>query len=147
MKINFDMDGTIADLYGVEGWLADLRSEKVRPYAVASPLWETGFLTGLLTALQSKGHEINVISWGSKNATAEYSKRIENAKKRWLAYHFDGFTFDNVFVVPYGTKKSSLADGILFDDDMRVREDWEANGFIAYEPKEIIEILEKLLDN
>ena len=30
--IYFDMDGTIADLYAVDGWLADLRSENVRPY-------------------------------------------------------------------------------------------------------------------
>ena len=26
--INFDMDGTIANLYGVEGWLNDLINEK-----------------------------------------------------------------------------------------------------------------------
>ena len=30
MRICFDMDGTIADLYGVEGWLDDLISENVR---------------------------------------------------------------------------------------------------------------------
>lgn len=27
----FDMDGTIADLYGVENWLEDLRNEVARP--------------------------------------------------------------------------------------------------------------------
>ena len=36
--IFFDMDGTIADLYGVDGWLDDLRAERVRPYAEAKPL-------------------------------------------------------------------------------------------------------------
>ena len=36
--IYFDMDGTIADLYGVSGWLADLEAENVRPYAEAKPL-------------------------------------------------------------------------------------------------------------
>ena len=32
-KIYFDMDGTIADFYGVDGWLADLEAHNVRPYA------------------------------------------------------------------------------------------------------------------
>ena len=30
--IFFDMDGTIADLYSVDGWLADLINKDVRPY-------------------------------------------------------------------------------------------------------------------
>ena len=36
--IYFDMDGTIADLYGVDGWLDDLMNESTRPYAAAAPL-------------------------------------------------------------------------------------------------------------
>ena len=38
--IVFDMDGTIADLYGVDGWLKDLRAENPRPYEVAKPLYD-----------------------------------------------------------------------------------------------------------
>ena len=33
--IFFDMDGCIADLYGVEGWLDDLISGNPRPYIEA----------------------------------------------------------------------------------------------------------------
>ena len=36
--ICFDMDGTIADLYGVDGWLDDLINKSARPYEVAKPL-------------------------------------------------------------------------------------------------------------
>ena len=36
--INFDMDGTIANLYGVEGWLDDLENFRTRPYEQAKPL-------------------------------------------------------------------------------------------------------------
>ena len=37
-EIWFDMDGTIADLYGVENWLEMLIAEDPTPYAVAKPL-------------------------------------------------------------------------------------------------------------
>ena len=33
--IVFDMDGTIADLYGVKGWLNYLRNEDTTPYEKA----------------------------------------------------------------------------------------------------------------
>ena len=38
ITINFDMDGTIADFYGVENWLDYLMEEDTHPYAVAEPL-------------------------------------------------------------------------------------------------------------
>ena len=36
--INFDMDGCIVDLYGVDNWLNDLINSNPRPYAIANPL-------------------------------------------------------------------------------------------------------------
>ena len=37
-EINFDMDGTFVDLYGVDGWLEMLVNKNATPYAVAKPL-------------------------------------------------------------------------------------------------------------
>ena len=37
ITINFDMDGTIADLYGVKNWLPYLEAEDTTPYAIAKP--------------------------------------------------------------------------------------------------------------
>ena len=37
-NIYFDMDGTIADLYGVENWLEYLRAENPAPYRAAAPM-------------------------------------------------------------------------------------------------------------
>ena len=37
-EIWFDMDGTIADLYGINGWLDMLLEENARPYEIAKPL-------------------------------------------------------------------------------------------------------------
>ena len=46
--IVFDMDGTIADLYGVTNWLADLRNFNPRPYAEALPLCDMAKLKEVL---------------------------------------------------------------------------------------------------
>ena len=37
-EINFDMDGTIANFYGVDGWLDYLMNKDVTPYKEAKPL-------------------------------------------------------------------------------------------------------------
>jgi phosphoglycolate phosphatase-like HAD superfamily hydrolase len=66
-KIWFDMDGTIADFYGVEGWLADLEAYNVRPYAIAKPLVNMQRLARRLNTLQKMGYEIGIISWLSKS--------------------------------------------------------------------------------
>ena len=48
--IYFDMDGTIANFYGVEGWLACLETSDPTPYKVARPLVNMNRLARLLTA-------------------------------------------------------------------------------------------------
>ena len=48
MKIWFDMDGTIANLYAVENWLADLRAERTRPYDMAQPMVNFSLFARLL---------------------------------------------------------------------------------------------------
>jgi len=68
MKIWFDMDGTIADLYGVNGWLEMLIAEDTTPYAIARPLVNLSQLARKLNTLQRAGYEIGIISWGSKNS-------------------------------------------------------------------------------
>lgn len=145
MTINFDMDGTIADLYAVENWLPDLRSYKVRPYAEAAPLVPMRlFETALIMARQA-GYELNIISWGSKESTPAYDDAVAFTKRKWLAEQLPDFKFDNVFVVPYGTPKSSLASGILFDDEEKNRTEWEkVNGNTAYKPEEILDFLAKI---
>ena len=69
MKICFDMDGTIADLYGVENWLEYLLEENVKPYKIAKPLVNMSALARRLNKLQRKGYEIGVISWTSKGGS------------------------------------------------------------------------------
>lgn len=140
--IFFDMDGTIADLYGIEGWLSDLRAERVRPYAEARPLINLSALARILNRLTARGFSINVISWTSPGGSDEYNEEVAETKRKWLAQHLPSVSFDRIEIVPYGTPKQTLGRGILFDDDENNRAAW---GEGAYDETEIFNILKSLL--
>lgn len=138
-KIYFDMDGTIADLYSVNGWLDDLRAENTAPYENALPMYNMEALNELLEILVTLGFKIGVITWGSMDASEEYNKRVRQVKKQWIK--------DNLPVVSefhfqrYGTPKYrasyqniNINHDILFDDNAKVREMWENKGGVAINP-------------
>lgn len=142
MEINFDMDGTLVDLYGVDNWLAMLQNSDPTPYAVAKPLVNFSQLARLLNKLIASGHTVNIISWLSKNGNDTYNEMVTSTKKNYLAKHLPSVHFTNIYIVPYGTPKENIANGILFDDEERNRKNWKGT---AYDEKNIVEILKKLL--
>ena len=144
MRICFDMDGTIADLYGVNGWLEMLINKDATPYVKAETLVNMNSLARVLNKLQKNGYEIGIISWLAKNSTADYDEKVTEAKKKWLAKHLKSVHFDFVKIVNYGTDKNIVLTGktdILFDDETKNRENW---GGVAYDVNNIIEILKGL---
>lgn len=144
-SITFDMDGTLADFYGVENWLDYLDNEDITPYKLAEPLFNFQVLARLLNRLQKQGYTINIVSWSSKNSTPEYLRKVEKVKKEWLKKHLHSVNFDNVIITDYGISKREIMNnsrGILFDDNAEVRADW--NG-ISFSEKDILEILKTLV--
>ena len=105
MKIYFDMDGTLANLYGVENWENRLRACDSSPYEEAEPMCDLRLLARLLNKAQRNGNEIGIISWLSKEATAEYDEAVRVSKKRWLANHLPSVVWDEIHIVKYGTPK------------------------------------------
>lgn len=145
-SIWFDMDGTIADLYGVEGWVSMLRAEDETPYAVAPPLVRMNVLARRLNMLKKRGYEINIISWTSKGGSDEYNERVAEAKREWLKKHLASVTFDNIDIVPYGTPKYEGRNGILFDDEFNNRKEWDkVENNNAYNQTIIFEVLKSLI--
>lgn len=126
--ICFDMDGTIADLYAVPGWLEKLRAEDATPYRDAPPMWDMARLREALIALVDDGWEIRVISWLAKDSTPAYKKAVRAAKREWLTRY--NFPANKVHLVAYGTTKANAirnagaAPGILIDDNKKVRDGW-----------------------
>lgn len=126
MKIWFDMDGTIADLYGVENWLEMLIAHDETPYAIAKPIVNLSVLARLMNKVQRKGFEICIVSALAKDSTAEYDERVRNAKIKWLANHLKRVHFDEIRFVPYWYTKNNVNTGadVLFDDEERHLEKW-----------------------
>lgn len=141
--IYFDMDGTIADLYGVENWLSYLIERNPLPYEIAKPLIRLSALARKLNKLQALGWKIGVISWLSKEDNPDYNKVVTEAKKMWLKKHLASVHFDDVKIVSYGTPKSTVVNeiGILFDDEERNRIEWNNAGGNAYDVNNILEVL------
>ena len=138
--INFDMDGTIADFYGVEGWLSYLMERNPFPYENAKPLVNMSALARRLNALQRKGYEINIISWLAKNSTDDFDKIVTLAKEKWLKKHLPSVKWNKITIVAYGVDKSTLGEGVLFDDEERNRKMW---GEGAYDVHNILEVLKE----
>jgi len=123
----FDMDGTIADLYGVNGWLADLRAENPRPYVEAKPLYNMDILNSLLKLLKAEGWEVVVTTWLAKDSSKDYDRLVREAKLAWLEKY--NFPYDEIHLVKYGTTKANCTRKkgglqILVDDNEKVRAGW-----------------------
>ena len=142
MKIFFDMDGTIANLYGVPGWLDMLKANDPTPYAIAKPLVNMSRLARALNRLQAMGHEIGIISWLSRDSTPEYDEMVTSAKWFWLNLHLKSVKWDKIYIVSYGSNKWGVCGGdILFDDEAQNRENWTG---IAFDVDNIIPTLRSL---
>lgn len=140
MRIYLDMDGTIANFYGVDGWLDYLINNDTTPYRIAKPLINMNSLARILNRLQRNGIEIGIISWLAKNSNIEYDKKVTETKIKWLETHLKSVKFNEIIIVPYGTPKENFATerDILFDDEEPNRKNWKG---IAYDETNIIEVL------
>ena len=142
IEVYFDMDGTIADLYGVEEWETKLNTQDETPYKEAKPC---GNLLELMELLKQFNVRVGVISWCAMNSDKEYDKKVRQAKKQWLKDNFP--IVEECHIVKYGTpkhytiKKEKRTTAILVDDNMSVCEKWqgESVNFNTYE-----ELMKKL---
>ena len=144
----FDMDGTIANLYGVENWLEHIHNENPLPYEIAEPMYDMEELANILNNLKAVGWTVAVTSWLAMGSTKEYDNMVRIAKKEWLIKH--NFPVDEIHIVKYGTTKANCTRGkadyqILVDDNEMVRTGWTLGDTINAN-ENILEKLINLLD-
>ena len=147
----FDMDGTIADLYAVNGWLEQLRAYNPNPYRVAEPMWDMVELTNAIQAIQEIGIKIVIITWASKDSTREYDMAVRQAKLDWLEEM--GFPYDFFHCVKYGTTKANTIrkymeieeTAILIDDNEKVRNGWSLGETVNPTDTDIIDFIRGLI--
>lgn len=141
----FDMDGTIADLYGVDNWLEDLRAENPRPYEKANPIYPADILNTLLEIFKANGWRIVVTTWLAKGSTKEYDNLVREAKLAWLDKY--DFPYDEIHLVKFGTTKANCTRHlggfqVLVDDNEAIRNGWHLGDTINANEN----VIEKLID-
>ena len=151
-SINFDMDGTIANLFEVPNWLPRLRDYDPTPYLEAKVMVNMSRLARYINRARAKGIEVNIISWLSKDSNHHYDLEVIEAKRQWLNKHLPSVEFDHIYITPYGYSKSLLVkakEGInlLIDDDENNRTEWlrSGAGYHIY-PCDMFRDLPKLFD-
>lgn len=128
MVIYFDMDGTIADLYGSKNWLATIQEEKYGAYEFLNPMFEVQEFNNICTQLRERGVHFGVISWGSKNSSDRFLQTVRNEKIKWLRKYLP--FIEDINIVHYGTPKQTAITTIgksilLIDDNQEVINTWE----------------------
>lgn len=146
-KVYFDMDGTIADLYGQDNWLERLLANEPNLYSKAQPLIDLNILKNKVEYLQEKNIEVGIITWLAKVDDNNYHKTVTKEKLEWLEN--TGIKFDTIHIVKYGTPKhdipKTIENTVLFDDNADVRLKWHLNGGIALDEKHIFKNLNEII--
>lgn len=140
--VYFDMDGTIADLYGPEDWLNRLLEGDETLYRDAKPLGDT---RRLLMRLKRAGYRVGVVSWLAKGSSAAFDARVRQAKRAWIMRHFPEVC--EVHLVKYGTPKRSCVrdkNGILIDDEQGNVERWGERAYLVRDFAEVEKVVEQL---
>lgn len=152
-----DMDGTIADLYGVRDWIEHLQREDALPYIIARPLVDMQKLVSLLNFAKTRGWTVCVTSWLARGGSEEYGRTVRAAKKLWLDRY--GIPYDHLHIVRYGTPKRYCTSPnkknlncpkiqVLCDDEDKNLEDWKKwHDFVIDAKKDFLQNLKKLIMN
>ena len=148
-RIVFDMDGTIADFYGVQNWLEYLKNSDTTPYEKAKSLYNTDELNNILYQLKMQGYIIVITSWLSKGGNKDFNNATRKVKREWLDKN--NFPYDEIHLVKYGTTKANCTRKkggyqILVDDNEQVRKGWHLGDTINANFS-ILEELQKLINN
>lgn len=142
--IALDMDGTLADLYRVQGWLETLQAHDARPYYDADTLHDMDYLNALIELYTDAGGHVCVVSWTAKGDIPHaYFTATQAAKMLWLREHLPAI--EDVRIVEYGTPKAlvvkDVRNTVLFDDEKQNRDAFRRAGGQARLPKSLCRFL------
>ena len=147
--IYFDMDGTLADLFGVEGWMPAIRSGQTFPYEIAEPIHNDGEFKRVIKKLRDRGYHIGIVTWGSMVADDDFDRRTRKIKREWIRRHVgavDEFRFSR-YGIPKYELVSHVDGALLVDDDPNNLKAWAKRGnpvLDARNPKKVMSVLQKL---
>ena len=130
-RVYLDMDGTIADLYGIENWLSRLHASDENIFLECKPMISEN---DLLKHFPEDKYTISILSMTPLGASEEYCANVTAQKNKWLDVHFPKLT--KRIYKAYGHNKNlkNSANAILIDDSEPIRNSWEG---IALNPVDL----------
>lgn len=129
--VYFDMDGTLADLYGVHDVFKRLDNNDASVYIEAAPIPK---YVEMLKEFKNMGYMVGIITAGSRfppgtpdDVRDKMNEDTAEAKQQWLQEQGLSSYIDSFQFIPYGVSKYEVAEdktAILVDDDDRVLSTW-----------------------
>ena len=129
IKIYFDLDGTVYDLYNIPNWLERIENNDPSIFGVdGRELFNSDFVNSLLDLYSDFGVQFGVITWLPMQASPSYEMECEKVKREWVQQHFP--FFDSFAAQSYGVPKQNaivkFSDlDILIDDNVEICAMWE----------------------
>lgn len=124
--VYLDMDGTIADLYGMKNWLEKLENEAKGLFLGCEPLVSEEELEYIFP---SEMYELRICSMTPKDASDEYCQVVIEEKNQWLDKYFPNIT--RRVYMKYGNNKNlkNSRNHILVDDNEIIRNTFKGKAF------------------
>lgn len=125
------MDGTIADLYGIGGWLSRLRAEDTSIFLECEPLITE---IELLEIFPPQKYQLVILSMTPMGCSKEYHNQVIEQKNQWLDKFFPSIT--KRIYQKYGNNKNlkNSVNAILVDDNEEIRANYKG---VALNPKDL----------
>ena len=122
VNVYLDMDGTIANLYGQENWLARLLKEEDELFATCEPMTTEEVIFRVFPKNQFK---VKILSMTPKDVSKAYCEKVIAEKNEWLDKFFPHIT--ERYYLPYGENKNlkNSAKAILVDDSEKIRSNFK----------------------
>ena len=127
IKIYFDLDGTLFDLYNKENWLTNIQAEKSGVFCGDYRLFHNSFYE-TIKQLILFGVEFGVITWTPMGVSPEYEEICRQEKINWIKQFIPFVTEINIcsYGIPkQNTIKKKAKTMYLIDDNMEVCNMWE----------------------
>lgn len=130
IKIYFDLDGTVYDLYSVENWLEKLRSEIASVFSEGDFIGDYNSFKTVCEKLVSVGVQFEVITWLPMQASSEYELECTEVKREWVKKFMpfvSEFTAQSYGIPKQNAIKKRAKTMYLLDDNKEVCEMWKTD--------------------
>ena len=130
IKIYFDLDGTVYDLYNVENWLEKLRSEDASVFSEGDFIGDYNRFKTVCEKLVSVGVQFEVITWLPMQASEEYEIECTEVKREWVKKFMPfvtEFTAQSYGIPKQNAIKKRAKTMYLLDDNKEVCEMWKTD--------------------